>query len=324
VPTKGEIERMEEYGQEVARERKELTPLMEALRGSAEALARVASNPREEDQVRRLAFGALEQMGQAHEKLVLRQLSVPVTSPGKDGGGVPADGPRQAQYAPAQDERRLPGNDPLLEGLRTAGQMLVGRVEAGESVSLAAIDALETLGPYGRPAVPAVNRVLTNPSPFVRRSAARVLGRIGPVEGVNTTPRLAWLMEFDPDLDVRLAAVTALDRYGPSASEAVPAAARTIQGRNDAEIRIAAIQVLRSIGPASGKKAVPALAAALSDPDVRIRREAAQTLNRFGPDAAEARNALDRAVNDSDLEVSRLASSALLQIVAPPAGKSPQ
>jgi HEAT repeat protein len=323
VPTAVETRAMEEYRQGVAQERKELMPLMEALRDSVPVLAEVAADPRRDDLDRSLAFGVLEQMGLAHDKLMQRQQSIPeVGGDSKGPQTVPGDGVEPARFAQPPEVKPLPGGDPLLDGLRAAIHRLRQGIEADTPIRLAAIAAVEALGgSYAREAVPALNRTLTHPNPNVRRAAARVIGKIGPVETANTVERLAWLLEHDADLDVRLAAATALQRYGPAARGAVPAAARTIAGRNDAEIRIAAIQTLQGIGPSDGKGAVPALATALSDPDVRIRREAALTLYRFGPDAAGARAALERAAEDSDLEVSRVASAALLDILTAPADK---
>ncbi|HXG10707.1 MAG TPA: HEAT repeat domain-containing protein [Gemmataceae bacterium] len=323
VPTAVEARAMEEYRQEVERERKDLMPLMEALRDSVPVLAEVAADPRRDDHERSLAFGVLEQMGLAHDKLIQRQQSIPeVGGDSKGSQTAPGDGVQPAQLPPPSEAKPLPGGDPLLDGLRAAIHRLRQGIEADTPVRLAAIEAVEALGgSYAREAVPALNRTLTHPNPNVRRAAARVIGKVGPVQTANTVERLAWLLEYDVDLDVRLAAATALQRYGPAARGAVPAVARTIAGRNDAEIRIAAIQTLQGIGPADGKAAVPALAAVLSDPDVRVRREAALTLYRFGPDAAGARAALERAAEDADLEVSRVASAALLDILAAPAGK---
>ena len=57
------------------------------------------------------------------------------------------------------------------------------------------------------------------------------------------------------------------------------------------------------------------LAAALSDPDPRVRQIAAEALGRFGSLAASAEPALSKALDDSNADVRKAASDALLSIL---------
>jgi len=52
----------------------------------------------------------------------------------------------------------------------------------------------------------------------------------------------------------------------------------------------------------------------VSDPDPAVRQTAADLLGRFGPAAVAAVPALRRALDDSDAEVRRAATDALLSI----------
>jgi HEAT repeat protein len=179
-------------------------------------------------------------------------------------------------------------------------------------VRLGAIDAIESYGPAAVSAAPALIRALGDPDRFVRWSAGRTLGKMSLAEPAAAVSGLACLL-FDPDLDVRLAASTALDRYGPAAKDAVPDLIRSIRA-SDADMRIAAMRTLANIGT-DAQPAVPALAAALSDADERVRQVAAEVLDRFGPLAISAAPALRAALDDANADVRKAASEALLSVL---------
>jgi HEAT repeat protein len=78
-------------------------------------------------------------------------------------------------------------------------------------VRRSALDVLEMSGPLALPALPALTRALRDPDRFVRWSAVRTVGKLGP----SVTPQArADLMRLlnDPDVDLRKAAASALDR----------------------------------------------------------------------------------------------------------------
>jgi HEAT repeat protein len=190
---------------------------------------------------------------------------------------------------------------------------------------------------------------LSDPDRFVRWAAVRTLGRLAPREANLVVPAVARLLE-DGDLDVEVAAATALERYGPQATDAVTALAqRSTHG--DAEIRIAAMRVLVAIGndaapalpsvarnlvtqlagisadfdllqpgrttPGAERAALSAAATLLGAPQpARIRVTAAETLGRFGKLAAAAAPVLQQALSDIDPDVRRAASEALLKITS--------
>jgi HEAT repeat protein len=83
-----------------------------------------------------------------------------------------------------------------------------------------AAEAVEFLGPQGRPAIPDLIDVLQDKAQSVttREKAARSLGRLGAKEAVRTlTDTLR-----DPDKGLRRAAAEALGVLGPDAVTAVP------------------------------------------------------------------------------------------------------
>jgi HEAT repeat protein len=200
------------------------------------------------------------------------------------------------------------------EGAESPVQGLIAQLGSADAqVRRAALDTLETLGPDAAPAGAALVTALADRDKFVRWASARILGRLGPEEGEAVVPPLAILLT-DPDLDVRLAAIAALERLGPAAKAAVPDLRRTI-GSSDAELRVAAIRALASIGGAAASTAVPELIDAMGDADGRVRQIAAQVLGKLGPEARDAATALCRALEDDNPQVQKAAGEALLNIL---------
>jgi HEAT repeat protein len=332
--TPEERARIIDYRDEVKGERKLLSPLMDSLRDEASGLARAA---RDADViVRVLSLRALEQIGYSREKLIRRYTTMPrepedsespksgeesqkkTELPGAGGGTLLVQMAPAAVPLPRRDVLRP---DPLLAGLREAVPALIQSLSDPDvRARLAAVDALEMLGPDALDAAPALTRALADRDLFVRWAAARALGRMvppdedTPVPGVlvAAVPAIARLL-CDPDLDLRLAAAAALGRFGPAAREAVPALAETVN-KGDVEIRVAAIDALSSIGP-DAAPAIPALVQALSYTDPRVRAAAAGLLGRFGPVARQAADALRPLLTDPDPDVRRAASDALLSIL---------
>jgi HEAT repeat protein len=333
--TPDERDRITDYRREVQGERKLLEPLMTSLKEEAPALARAARDP--DPAVRVLSLRALEQVGYAREKLIRRYATMPAAPAESESVPAPRDTSKEKSELPGADggtllvqmapaaaplpRRDVLPSDPLLSGLREAVAALVRNLSDPDvRARLAAVDALEMLGPDAVGAAPALTRSLSDPDLFVRWAAARALGRMVPAgedatvpaELVAAVPAIAGLL-CDPDLDLRLAAAASLARFGPAARAAVPALAQTVN-KGDVEIRVAAIDALGSIGP-DAAPAIPALIEALSYTDPRVRSAAAGLLGRFGPVARQAAGALRPLLNDPDPEVRRAASDALLSIL---------
>src|SRR5262249_3499527 len=133
----------------------------------------------------------------------------------------------------------------------------------------AAIDVLEALGRQAAPAAPALGAAPARPDRFVRRGAARALGKGRPANPGAGVPALAPLLK-DGDLNVGLAAVNALAAYGPGARAALPALTEAAHAP-EPEMRLAVMRALEAVG-GEDTAALAVLSAALSDPDGRVRQ----------------------------------------------------
>ena len=175
--------------------------------------------------------------------------------------------------------------------------------------------ALTTIEASGQEAVrvgSVLIQALCDRNNFVRWAAARTLGKLAPKLADGVVPALIPLLR-DPEIEVRVAAATALEKFGGLAQPAI-AALTEVVSMGDAEVRIAAMKALVSIG-ASASSAVPEIAKNLTDTNSRIRIQAALSLGRFGPLAAEAAPALRQILNDPDLDVRKDASDALIKVL---------
>jgi HEAT repeat protein len=224
-------------------------------------------------------------------------------------------------------KERKPFLKALWAALRPLSQGLADPIPANR---LAAAEAIESIlpwknqpaddtetSPYFAEAAQALVRALADSDRYVRWTATRALGRLGPIGEVKqgAVAALARILR-DPDLEVRTAAAVALKEYATDASPAVPSLARAVKEGGDTETRLAAIRALVAIGE-EAVPAIPSLAEALADPKVPIRQEAAAALGTFGKASIAAESQLLRALDDSDATVRLNASSALLQIRVP-------
>jgi len=132
--------------------------------------------------------------------------------------------------------------------------------------------ASEALVQIGDPAVKQLINTLKDSDLFVRRSAAKALGRIGNALAVD--PLIAALKS--DDAEVRRLAAEALGRIGSAlAVDPLIAALKS----DDAEVRRLAAEALGRIGSAL---AVDPLIAILKDNDVNVLESAAEALGRIG------------------------------------------
>jgi HEAT repeat protein len=295
-PSPDEHDDLVRYRKEVQDERDELLPVSKVIADQVPGLVQVLvdANPASRVASRRAA----EEMAHAWFKFERRRYSVPLVPDAPDIKPVEAT------------------DDPLVKGLRLTLPNLVKGVDDPDlAVREATVDALEMLSDEARPVAGSLVRALGDPNPFVRWAAARTLGRIAPVEDETAVPALARLLQ-NLDLDVRIAAATALQHYGPAARAAVPDLTRVVN-RGDAEIRVAVIRALEGIGT-DAAPSIPVITAALADPNPRVRLAAADVLGHFGALARDSESALRKALDDSDADVRRAASDALLSILATP------
>jgi HEAT repeat protein len=292
-----------------------LLPLLSTLGDQAGAMKQALNDP--DPQIRVPVRHAFESLITARARVGrFRSLTSPVPLP-----ALPADKNPQGNLARpngiiavAGQKKEAEAMDPVEENIRAAVPRLAAGLSDRDLESrLAALDALEVMGPTAAPALPALIRVLGDPNQFIRWQAVRTLGRIGYTENPTVVPALARLLG-DPDLDVRLASCVALAEYGPAARAAIPALIQAIRGPTDTELKVAAMSTLQRIGPDS-ISAIPVLIETLENPDARARQKAAEVLARFGPAATSAIGSLRRALDDDNAEVRRAASEALLNIL---------
>jgi HEAT repeat protein len=289
-----EMENWNGYQRRVDLERSELLPLIQALREHGPALTRALGDP--DGEVRLLARRALEDMTSPQVRLLQRAT-------------VASDNSPSPPFILSSSKK-----DPLAENLRgTVKALADGMSDPDPRARRAAIDVLESLGTSAEPAAAALVTALADPDQFVRWSAARTLGKIAPVEVETAVPGLAGLLT-DPDLDLRLAAATALEHYGAAAKGSVPDLIKAC-GEGDPEFRAAAIHALGAVGPQESATIVPALIPAFENPDARVRTVAIQVAGGFGPQAKACLDPLRKALRDSNPDVQKAASEALLNIL---------
>jgi HEAT repeat protein len=284
----------------------ELSSLQQAIAEQLQPMARGAGDS--DATVRIRVRHALEMFAGARQRMQHMSEALPPPAP-KGAAAFPARTAIRVAWTQAP-VRAIP--DKVEEELQaTVFTLIKGLSDPDEKSRLAALDALEALGPDAAPARDALVKALKDRDVFVRWAAARTLGKIGPGQGGAAVAGLAKLLH-DTDFDVGLAAATALERIGPSAKEAVPSLIEATKA-SDALTRVAVTRTIEAIGT-DAQPAVPALIVELSDPDSRVRQVAAQVLGRFGSLAVAAEPALRKAMDDSEAEVRQAASDAILNV----------
>lgn len=155
-------------------------------------------------------------------------------------------------------------------------------------------EATDALASIGAPAIAALGQALKQrDDPALRKLAILALARVGK----PAVPLLAGVLS-DPDASVRLQAVTALGRIGPDAVEAVILAFKD----DDAEVRQEAARVLGSMDK-NDKGVVPALIKAMRDPAPAVRGQASMALQALRPDAQAVLAELTPLLDDRNLDV---------------------
>jgi HEAT repeat protein len=117
----------------------------------------------------------------------------------------------------------------------------LGKIDAEEGSRWSAVEILGRIGPAAAEAVPALIIALGDADYYVRGSAAKALGRIGPA----AVPALIIALG-DADAGVRQRAAEALGWIGPAADAAVPALT-TVLGDGKDQVREAATKALNRI-----------------------------------------------------------------------------
>jgi HEAT repeat protein len=146
----------------------------------------------------------------------------------------------------------------------------------------------------------------------VRRKAALALAQMK-AEAKPAVRDLAVALK-DTNLQVRVAAATAIWRLGPIAKDAAPEVIRAYKEAEDEEVRLMAGYALGKIGTAS-KDVVPTFCEVLRTGESKAKRQAALILGQMGPDARDAVPDLIKVFdNKMDADASKQAGEALKKI----------
>jgi hypothetical protein len=170
------------------------------------------------------------------------------------------------------------------------------------------------MGPRAKTAVAGLRSRLADKDPAVSRESLIALAEIGPDSESAVNEILQILGEGEKS--IRPVAVYALGKIGPASKTAVPRLQHMLQSHDSHEKTVAAWALVH-IAPDSEtiKVAIPLLANALHGAvDPKIRLEMAQTLGKIGTGSPVAKEALQRALKDSDESVKKAADMALGQL----------
>jgi HEAT repeat protein len=296
-----------------SRVQQKVVAVVEATRGIFPLLARIV---READRGhRRDAMGVIEKAAQTCD---LRPDPVERREQGVSRPRERVPRPRGRLLWGDLDIAGSAGVESLREGLRQTVPALVACLRSPhEELHLAALEALEVLGPVARDAASVVRESLDHRRPFVRWAACRTLAAIGPTgEDAQTIEALARTIA-DPDLDVAAAACRALgDGFPRQAQAALPALGNALLSR-ERQLQHAAVLALEPIArelAGEARSLVPALTQALNSADDKTRQAVPVILGHLGRDAAPAVPALQRALHDPNPTVRVEAAEALLRI----------
>jgi HEAT repeat protein len=201
-----------------------------------------------------------------------------------------------------------------VKGLRTAV------LDESPLVRQYALAALQGLKAEASPATDVLGALLTHPDRQVRRKAAEMLDALGAEAGVASVP-LTMARDLDPDLKVRRAAQSALEKVQAGQSEEpretemaenVHALVQTLANGTPEE-QIRAADSLGALGP-EAKAAVPSLAMKLRSHDKGILAASITSLGKIGQPAAFTVPGLQAAAEDSDAVVRSVAREAVAKL----------
>jgi HEAT repeat protein len=113
------------------------------------------------------------------------------------------------------------------------------------NIRIAAGTSLEAMGPYGKPAVPAMAQAIRTGDVEARLAVLYALLKVGPEAAQQAVPSLILVLGT-ADPRVVKSACEVIAEIGPPAAEAIPTLRRLL-GHDDAEVRAAASEAILSI-----------------------------------------------------------------------------
>ncbi len=186
--------------------------------------------------------------------------------------------------------------------------MLTGILESGPAQArIQAAALLGKLGPSAAPAVPALAEALASKDVGVRGMAAIALGRIGSA----ARDAVIALDKALNDRDVRVQVAASLAIYGITDDTSAPTRVlfRAFTSP-DPDVRAMVAEAFDEMGT----PILDFVVRSLANPDEVTRLNAARTLAAMGPGAAEARGALQTALDDPSEDVRAAAAEALAKL----------
>ena len=151
----------------------------------------------------------------------------------------------------------------------------------------------------------------TDSNLMVKYAAVRAIGRSAPLKPEIAVPVLAKCL-LDEDLDIRIEAAKALNKYGKEGAKAIPWLEKMI-AHGDSDSRIAMMNAALSLGT-DGSPTLGEIAKNLKSEEPKVRIKAAETLGKFGKLAEAQIPSLQKSLGDEDANVRNAVSSALLKI----------
>jgi HEAT repeat protein len=223
----------------------------------------------------------------------------------------------QPDFLSGNVEGELPPEDPFKEAAQVLLPAVAARMQdPSADVRLFAVEALEQIGPGARSQLDALILATTNSDVFVRWVACRTLGGLFAADRPAEARRIVDALRervADTDLDVRLAALSALGKGKEASQPAVAEIANAVRS-GDPEQRVLAMTTLQLIKALDSRDSVAALTVALRADDLRVRRTAVSQLAVIGDKARPAIPVLRELLRDPDDEMRSKAARALLAI----------
>jgi HEAT repeat protein len=160
-------------------------------------------------------------------------------------------------------------------------------LEAGHTQD-ALIDALGTMGPAAKSALPALNRALALPSPILACKAFAAIAHIKGQPTLTLDQSQAVLQQIDQhSIQGTYTAFTRIKQAGPEAKETIPTLVRIVKTRHEPWLQRTAVETLAAVGPTGNREAALVLLQTVHSQDPVIALDDRQAFENFGTTAEQ-------------------------------------